>query len=132
MNIAIFHYHLNRGGVTRVITNHLQALNQVADEKLNVSLVYGGRRIGWQEPLAVDFPQLEFSTHVVPELDYDEHRPVGSDLTKRLLKLLENMDWNADDTILHFHNHSLGKNTGLPTAIRQLAEPRLPDVAADP
>ena len=48
LNLAIVHYHLNRGGVTQVITNQLLALDAVArgDAKPQVALLYGGRRFG--------------------------------------------------------------------------------------
>ncbi|NQT13867.1 MAG: hypothetical protein HQ582_14025, partial [Planctomycetes bacterium] len=51
MNIAILHYHLNRGGVTRVIQNHLLALDAVLqpDQTLPVALIHGGRRLDWPE-----------------------------------------------------------------------------------
>ena len=51
MNLAIFHYHLNRGGVTRVVENQLLALDAVLDpaQPWHVALCFGGRRKGWNE-----------------------------------------------------------------------------------
>ena len=69
MNLAIIHYHLNRGGVTQVIINQLRALHcQLGRDDarrggtgvppvntgqrpvpltVRIALVYGGRREGW-------------------------------------------------------------------------------------
>jgi len=47
MDLAIFHFHLNRGGVTSVIVNHLLALARTDSSIDRVLVVSGGRRDGW-------------------------------------------------------------------------------------
>ena len=53
MNIAIVHYHLNRGGVTQVVRNHLLALDAVSDpdQRIRTAILFGGRKQGWNNDL---------------------------------------------------------------------------------
>jgi len=48
MNLAIVHYHLNRGGVARVIENQLLALDAVLDpmRPWRAVILHGGRNAG--------------------------------------------------------------------------------------
>ena len=126
MNIAILHYHLNRGGVTQVIINHLRALSEVIDEyePVRVAIIYGGRQENWPTDLPSQIPGVELSLHVVPEIDYDTDVPSelhATRLAKGLEAALEQAGFASQDTVLHVHNHSLGKNVALPEALGQLA-----------
>ncbi|MCG8451487.1 MAG: hypothetical protein MI725_18125, partial [Pirellulales bacterium] len=49
MQLAILHHHLNSGGVTRVVQNHLLSLAAVVTSELpeRVLLLHGGRAVGW-------------------------------------------------------------------------------------
>lgn len=80
MNIAIIHYHLNRGGVAQVIKSHLRAMDLFSPAAMpeRVLLVYGGRREGWFDPPAGQREPVDSRVHeiVIPELDYDEGVPV--------------------------------------------------------
>ena len=125
MDLIILHYHLNRGGVTRVIENHLRALAQLSpsEQPSRAIVVYGGRAADWDSALGDVLP---FPLHLVaiPELDYDEQ---SSDLEKGdLLDVMRKMlaTWNceAEATILHVHNHSLGKNARWPNVLTSLAD----------
>ncbi|QDU64686.1 hypothetical protein Pan216_55770 [Planctomycetes bacterium Pan216] len=123
-NLAIAHYHLGHGGVTRVIANHLKALDAVlkADEQLDVALLHGGRDDGWPGDLAASFGQLRVRLHALPELAYDEGVDASPDsLTASIKRLLQTIGFSKDETVLHIHNHSLGKNISLPGAVRRLA-----------
>ena len=73
MNLAVFHYHLNPGGVTRVIENQLLALDAVLDpqQPWQVAVFYGGRYEGWREALAGQLQAIELSLCPIPMLDYD-------------------------------------------------------------
>ncbi|NIL98179.1 MAG: hypothetical protein GTO53_10165 [Planctomycetales bacterium] len=123
MKLAMIHYHLNRGGVTQVIANQLRALDQeVADgDRLSVGLLYGGRRAGWPDRLVGDLRRLELSLHAIGGLDYDNVRPEGKDLADQLRVVLQEAGFGPQETVLHVHNHSLGKNVALPDALHSLA-----------
>lgn len=128
MKLAILHYHLNRGGVTRVIENQLLALDAVlpAGETWPVALIYGGGREDWPEDLPQRLQSIRLSLHVLPELEYDEIRtdddPQSDTLDEPLLNLLDELQFAPRETVLHVHNHALGKNVALPPAICLLAE----------
>lgn len=125
MNIAIVHYHLNRGGVTQVIANHLRGLNAVVGEphRLQVGLLYGGRHQGWPERLSQELSQLDLQLCPVPSLDYDENSQSQTGLLARELKsVLVSRGFQPETTVLHVHNHALGKNLSLPGALLHLAQ----------
>ncbi|MBN2476237.1 MAG: hypothetical protein JXB62_16615 [Pirellulales bacterium] len=123
MNVAIVHYHLNRGGVTRVIENQLAALDAVLDpgRRLRVALIFGGRRKGWNEDLPRRLQSIELSLHPVPSLDYETQGRAGN-LCEDLCGLLDGLGFAAAETVLHVHNHALGKNVVLPSSLLRLAE----------
>ncbi len=122
MKIAIIHYHLNRGGVTQVIANHLRSLATLgSDVSLidEVKILYGGRQIGWPAGLPDELPNLRISLVPEPCLDYDSTGNI--ELTKQLPEILLREGLEAENTILHIHNHSIGKNASLVRSIRDLA-----------
>ena len=131
MQIAIAHYHLNRGGVTQVIANHLRALHAAtADgERSRVLLLYGGRREGWPEDLSQQCPNFDIRLVEVGGLEYDDRdsdaveSPVvnAQSLADDIIKALTSNDFAPDETLLHIHNHALGKNASLPGAVAELA-----------
>lgn len=128
MKLAILHYHLNRGGVTRVIENQLRALDAVLSgaETWPVALIYGGRRQGWPEDLPERFRSIRLSLHEVAALDYDAARenedPQPGTLDDQLIALLNALGFAPAETVVHVHNHALGKNLALPVAVGRLAE----------
>jgi hypothetical protein len=124
MNLAILHYHLNRGGVTQVIVNHLRALNATLDQEppCRVALVHSGRRADWPEQLCGQLDRLATSLCEVPDLDYEEGttaRP--SHLARQLRAVFDRLGFSPEETIIHVHNHALGKNVSLPGALGTLA-----------
>ncbi|MDZ7615887.1 MAG: hypothetical protein U1E05_02720, partial [Patescibacteria group bacterium] len=129
MNLVIIHYHLNRGGVTRVIENQLAALDAVlpADASWNVAILYGGRREGWDAGQAGRLRSMRLTLHEIPELEYD-HLPATADrggpaeLLMALMVTLGELGFAPADTVIHAHNHSLGKNGALPEVLPILAE----------
>lgn len=130
MKVVIIHYHLNRGGVTQVIANHLQGLSAHAPsgERTPVALLYGGRSKGWREGLPRELARLDVSLRVVPELDYDNVRPGRRSLAEQLRSTLAQAGFLPRETVLHVHNHSLGKNAALPGAVRELGDAGYPMV----
>jgi hypothetical protein len=122
MKIAIVHYHLNRGGVTQVIANHLRSLAAVGNRESpveEVALLFGGRKEGWSDNLPTP-PRVTLQP--VEGLDYDTGSIRPSDLHKRLSTTLDQIGFDRQSTVLHVHNHALGKNVALPGALRELAE----------
>jgi glycosyltransferase involved in cell wall biosynthesis len=112
MKIAIVHYHLQPGGVTRVIENTLQAWEENGTEIESVALsgrAYPGDRLP--------------DTRVVQGLDYTSPRDAVDPrvLTERLRASAKDALGQTPD-LWHIHNHSLGKNPSLTAAVSLLAE----------
>lgn len=120
MKLAIIHFHLNRGGVTSVILNHLRAIEAVGSEFIEeVILLHGGRTAGLPEKL----PELPIRLLEISELEYDSVRETPADrLSETFERRLRESGCRPEDTVLHVHNHSLGKNVEFLSAIRRLAE----------
>ena len=123
MNIAILHYHLNRGGVTRVITNQLLALDSALDndQRCRVAILYGGETAGFPDEFASRLNSVQLTLCEVPGLGYDDRtnadcRPLASKLRDQLRQL----EFDPRETLLHVHNHCLGKNASLPGALIEL------------
>jgi hypothetical protein len=125
LNIVILHCHFERGGVTQVVENHVQSLRERAEVEQIV--LVSGDRISGLSPAT-----RESVEHVVlKDFDYDaEPSPVhplaerGQRISRSLLKQFESRGIRPSDSILHWHNHSLGKNTAAPEVIRLLASSR--------
>ena len=124
MNIVFLHYHLNHGGVTRVIANQIRALTLTyADAAhLRIGLLSGGQMDSWAEEQN-SLPQVaECRVGLLPRLQYDSRsisEPI--ELAADLRRQLSDFGFRHEDTVLHVHNHSLGKNASLPGALRILA-----------
>ncbi len=128
MNLAILHYHLNRGGVTRVIENQLAALDSVIEphERWRAAVIDGGRRQGWNEQLAGQLHSIDVEMCAAPRIDYDyrqsETETRGPDaLHQQLREIFDGLGFSPEDTVVHWHNHSLGKNRSVPGAVERLA-----------
>lgn len=108
MRVAIVHYHLAKGGVTRVIQSALRALRGSDCEALVLSSARPEESL---EPVAI-----------VPELAYAERASVESAdrLEQGLLKAAR-MAFGREPDLWHFHNHGLGKNANLPEVVRRFA-----------
>ncbi len=112
MKIAIVHYHLQPGGVTRVIENTLQAWEENGTEIEAVALsgrAYPGERL----PNTREIEGLDYSS---PQDAIDPRI-----LTERLRESARDALGQAPD-LWHIHNHSLGKNPSLTAAVSLLAE----------
>lgn len=130
MHLAILHYHLNRGGVTSVIVNHLLALDRVVPpgERLHAAVLYGGRQSGWPDDVADRLRSIDLKLSVLPEIEYDSVRQsedatatTPTELARVIRRRLDALGFPAGETVLHVHNHSLGKNAALPAALTNLA-----------
>ena len=110
MRVAICHYHLRPGGVTRVIDNTLRALQQAP---VDIVVLTGEAP---PEPLPCD------RVLTVPELGYAATVAAtdGGRLQRQLLATAT-AAFGASPDLWHFHNHSLGKTPAVPEAVRHLA-----------
>lgn len=125
MNVAIVHYHLNRGGVTRVIANQLLALDRALDRSdlVRFLILFGGRSAGWPADLPEKLRSIRLKLCPIPALDYNARSVDSADeLSGRLRQILGDSGFSPEETLVHAHNHSLGKNTALPGALKSLAD----------
>ena len=120
MHVVILHYHLNRGGVTSVVENHLRSLATLdaTNRPSGVTIVHGGRASAWNQQLAADLP-FNCELRVVPELEYDNFRTSEGDLYDSLQPIISPLDRSS--TVLHVHNHGLGKNAAMAPTVGSLA-----------
>lgn len=109
MRIALVHYHLQRGGVTRIICHLQMALHA---RGISTVVLTG-------KPPAFDFPGVY---RVIPGLQYEADRPAISpaELAAQMRAAACEALAGAPD-LWHVHNHSLGKNLILPIALHDLA-----------
>lgn len=108
--VALVHYHLRRGGVTRVLEAAREALEARGDR---VAVVSG------EAPLAGARSE---GVCVVPALNYRRggSTVVAARLAEELEKAAATVLGGPPD-IWHFHNHSLAKNVMLPSVVREIA-----------
>ncbi len=109
MRVAIVHYHLQPGGVTRIIGHTISAL---AGRDTDIVVLTG------QEP-AGDWPS---EWRLIPGLQYEAARPpVGPEELARQMESAAREALGGPPDLWHVHNHSLGKNMALPGALVELA-----------
>ncbi len=125
MHLVLVHYHLNRGGVTQVIVNHLRSLARhwtCGDIIDDITILFGGRCEGWPDLADERFP-VPVRLCPWPELDYDSLTNTSAEqLDRKLTPRLDSLGFSPDQTLLHVHNHALGKNVGWTAAISSLAQ----------
>ncbi|MGD7653919.1 MAG: HAD family hydrolase [Verrucomicrobiales bacterium] len=110
MTVAIVHYHLGSGGVSRVIATTSRALTSAGIP----NVILAGPT---PEPVESDLP-----TVLVPGLEYNHSR--GPHTPQSLLARLTacaTAHLGAPPDVWHFHNHSLGKNPLVPDLVALLA-----------
>ena len=105
LRVAIVHYHLRPGGVTRVIEN---AAASLADVEIEIIVLTGESYNGRLSRV-----------HTVEGLGYDDSSNIGQPrhLASNLMRAAkEGFGGNGPD-LWHIHNNTLGKNTALPEAL---------------
>lgn len=111
MRVVLVHYHLRRGGVTRVMARAAEALRGEGVEVVVLT--------GEAPPLEVADSFGGTPVRVVDGLGY---RDGGSrEDAETLVGQLRSAAGGAGEVIWHFHNHSLGKNAALTRAVGLLA-----------
>lgn len=122
MIVVIFHCHYERGGVTQVVENHVRALRENGHCE-RIILASGDRCSGLSSETlhSVELINLE-------GFDYDSEKLIVADLALRQQQMLRELKdqfaaqgVSIDQALLHWHNHSLGKNTAVPGVIQSLA-----------
>jgi glycosyltransferase involved in cell wall biosynthesis len=107
--VAIIHYHLRPGGVTRVIERAVESLSNQVD-----LLILTGEAPAPDDPLTPitePFEPLGYSGEKQPDF-----KQVAEDLRFTARSLL-----GRDPDVWHIHNHSLGKNSFTPQLVWHLA-----------
>ncbi len=124
MDVVVLHCHFERGGVTQVVENHVRALAETSSGDDRVFLFSSSRRGGLS-------PQTESSTTALTldPFDYDTKSfscQKNAERAKRLADEIQRQLTAAGiqrtNAILHWHNHSLGKNTAAPAVAAELAQ----------
>ena len=111
MKVALIHYHLRTGGVTKVIANQCAALAQLGIEHLVLSA----------GPAPEDIPHA-----TIPELDYlTQTSETPNSLFHLLLEKCHD-HLGATPDLWHIHNPTLGKNILFPRLIQDIAESKTP------
>jgi glycosyltransferase involved in cell wall biosynthesis len=111
LKIAVVHYHLHPGGVTRVMQH---AVRSFADQDVQFAMLSG-------EPTTENFGSAKIC--VVPGLGYakPEARESDADLLHRMDEAVREALGGRPD-LWHLHNHSMGKNAALPGVVFKLAQ----------
>lgn len=121
LNVIILHCHFQRGGVTQVVQNHSASL--IDHPNIDQVALLGSDRADGLSP-----ETLRRCHHFcVGQMDYDdaETAPVAERaevLQQTIERYLNSFGFTKSDTVLHWHNHSLGKNVAAPRVIQALAE----------
>ncbi|TWU03985.1 glycosyltransferase family protein [Neorhodopirellula pilleata] len=122
--VAIVHCHFEPGGVTQVVQNHVKCLVQ----DTRVVLVSGPRTSGLRR-----FANENVAAFILDSLEYDSHRVqesqgheftdlAATEMFNALDRGLREHGLDPSDSIIHWHNHSLGKNAASPLVIARLAQ----------
>lgn len=108
MRLAVVHYHLKRGGVTRVIASALESLGGACDKAVVIAATQPEETLPC--PVAV-----------VPELAYtEEASPSAAKRLNKAMQAAARPHLGGDPDMWHMHNHCLGKNVNFPEALRLL------------
>jgi len=124
--VAIVHCHFEPGGVTQVVQNHVNCL--LRDTR--VVLVSGPRTSGLRREVTDNVASL-----TIDSLEYDSLQPhgiqggepaaaVAGRTCATLDQELRKCGLDPSDSIIHWHNHSLGKNAAAPLVIAKLVQAR--------
>ena len=106
--IAIVHYHLRGGGVTRVIQQACRGLQSAGASVV----VLVGERPDHEEP--------DINVQVVEGLEYDSRSDASTVLGRLRIAATESLGQKVD--LWHIHNHCLGKNLTVPRLVSLLAD----------
>jgi hypothetical protein len=108
MRIVYLHYHLRQGGVTRVITDQIEAVGDV-----HQVLAVSGE---------APHEKTSFPVAVVPSVGYDRDRRDRLAPERSAQAVLDAVHdhWGAPADLFHVHNPTLGKNRNFLSVLRAL------------
>lgn len=109
--IAIVHYHLRSGGVTKVISQAVKALEMSQID----SVIISGSDLGFCLP-------HNASSVVLNELAYQKAMSINPKILLDELNRKALIACGREPDIWHFHNHSIGKNISLTLAANMLVQ----------
>lgn len=108
MKVAIVHYHLRKGGVTRVIENVISSL---PEPEVDFCVLTGEA----YEGDAIQNVEVVTGLGYVNSGESEDARFLAAEMFAKAKKQL-----GGPPDVWHIHNHSLGKNVCLPEAIHEL------------
>ncbi len=113
MKIAIIHYHLHPGGVTRIIASQVSGLSRRA-ENAEIKILCGDSHTEY----------IFSNVQVIQDncLLYDETDDILFGLEAKTERMKNFIIHHAKNFVLHCHNPNLGKNPVLTLAVYQLAK----------
>ncbi|MFW5845521.1 MAG: hypothetical protein ACOCXJ_04775, partial [Planctomycetota bacterium] len=92
-------------------------------DTLPVVLLYDGRREGLPADIADELQRIELHHAPDPVFAYDTHHQADPATVERaILQALEQHGCDPAETVVHVHNHALGKNAALTAALARLAD----------
>ncbi|MDX1565272.1 MAG: glycosyltransferase [Phycisphaeraceae bacterium] len=109
--LAITHYHLRPGGVTRVISHAAEAMSRRGTRVVLLT----GRALEPDQRLGAE-------VRVIEGLDYDTATPDQASRVAAAMTEAAEEALGGEPDLWHAHNHSLGKNSVYPAALRHLAD----------
>ncbi len=109
MRVAVLHYHMRRGGVTRVVEGMHKAL---LSSDISLAVAAGD--------IPADETERLPPSAIVPDLAYDSATG-GEELYAQLVRALSPLLGGEPD-VWHIHNHCLGKNQAIPALVQTLAD----------
>lgn len=113
MKLIIAHYHLNPGGVTKIIESQIIGISDVSHDTEMILLCGNANKLSAIQGIAVKTDPL---------LDYSEPLSDESLSIIDVSEILDIFKGSGDkNTIFHFHNPNLGKNPAVTAAVYQLA-----------
>jgi len=117
MNITIFHYHLNPGGVTRIIESQVAALRQSYPE-ITIQII-----TGYCENIEY-YNNFNIKVNIIKEINYLQNREYNNNELKDIFNTIYNSIKSliSDNEILHVHNLNLGKNPVFTMVINKFFE----------
>lgn len=118
MDVLILHYHLNPGGVTRIIESQVGGM-YLTGERHNIKILCGvsGQSPGLKDTRVIQNPVLNYTGE-----------NISSDLLMENISAIMSLVKSnmTGDTIIHAHNPNLGKNPALTVALYNIASQGIP------
>lgn len=112
MKIILFHYHLNPGGVTRIIDSQIKAIKHALPEAQIRILTGSCSNKNTYTESGVSVEEFDVLNYLTSKENLDEKYLKITDFLK---------EYCSKDDILHFHNLNLGKNPLVTLIVSKMA-----------